>query len=150
MVCASGFNGRSALRMHKQAGAWEEKAGQSWFWPMLRVGNSLPRDRIPCSEPSHPKAWRAEKSRVVGSVARGGADERERSLAQHQQSVASRQDPTCNTDCRDTCATTLLDAAVPLDRVQLILGYGDIGMTRRYAETRPEALREAIAATFDR
>ncbi len=51
---------------------------------------------------------------------------------------------------RDTCATTLLDAAVPLDRVQLILGHRDIGMTRRYAETRPEALREAIAATFDR
>ena len=51
---------------------------------------------------------------------------------------------------RDTCATTLLDAGVPLDRVQLILGHRDIGMTRRYAETRPEALREAIAQTFDR
>ena len=50
---------------------------------------------------------------------------------------------------RDTCATTLLDAGVPLDRVQLILGHRDIGMTRRYAETRPEALRDAIAQTLD-
>jgi integrase len=49
---------------------------------------------------------------------------------------------------RDTCATTLLDAGVALDRVQVILGHRDIGMTRRYAETRPEALREAIAQTF--
>jgi integrase len=51
---------------------------------------------------------------------------------------------------RDTCATTLLDAGVALDRVQVILGHRDIGMTRRYAETRPEALRDAIAQTFDR
>ena len=50
---------------------------------------------------------------------------------------------------RDTCATTLLDAGVPLDRVQLILGHRDIGMPRRYAETRPEALRDAIAQTLD-
>jgi hypothetical protein len=33
------------------------------------------------------------ESRVVGSVGRGGADEPERSLAQHQPPVASRQDP---------------------------------------------------------
>ena len=51
---------------------------------------------------------------------------------------------------RDTAATTLLDAGVPLDRVQTILGHRDIGMTRRYAETRPEHLREAISAAFDR
>jgi len=51
---------------------------------------------------------------------------------------------------RDTAATTLLDAGVALDRVQVILGHRDIGMTRRYAETRPEALRDAIAQTFDR
>jgi integrase len=51
---------------------------------------------------------------------------------------------------RDTCATLLLDANQALDRVQVILGHRDIGMTRRYAEIRPEALREAIAATFDR
>ena len=38
---------------------------------------------------------------------------------------------------------------VALDRVQVILGHRDIAMTRRYAETRPEALREAIAATFN-
>ena len=44
---------------------------------------------------------------------------------------------------RDTCATTLLDAGVALDRVQVILGHRDIGMTRKYAETRPEALRSA-------
>ena len=50
---------------------------------------------------------------------------------------------------RDTAATTLLDAGVPLDRVQVILGHRDIGMTRRYAETRPEALREAVAQAFD-
>jgi integrase len=50
---------------------------------------------------------------------------------------------------RDTCATTLLDHGVALDRVQVILGHRDIGMTRRYAETRPEGLREAISATFD-
>ncbi len=50
---------------------------------------------------------------------------------------------------RDTCATTLLDHGVALDRVQVILGHRDIGMTRRYAETRPEALREAIAVTFN-
>jgi len=50
---------------------------------------------------------------------------------------------------RDTCATTLLDHEVALDRVQVILGHRDIGMTRRYAETRPEALREAVAATFN-
>jgi len=50
---------------------------------------------------------------------------------------------------RDTAATTLLDAGVPLDRVQTILGHRDIGMTRRYAETRPEHLREAISEAFD-
>ena len=49
----------------------------------------------------------------------------------------------------DTCATTLLDHGVALERVQVILGHRDIGMTRRYAETRPEVLREAIAATFN-
>jgi integrase len=42
-------------------------------------------DRHPRSEPSHPKAWRVKKIQVVGSVRRGGADEPERSLAQHQQ-----------------------------------------------------------------
>lgn len=51
---------------------------------------------------------------------------------------------------RDTCATTLLDHGVALDRVQVILGHRDIGMTRRYAETRPEALREAIEQAFDK
>ena len=51
---------------------------------------------------------------------------------------------------RDTCATSLLDAGVPLDRVQAILGHRDIGMTRRYAETRPEHLKTAIATAFDR
>jgi integrase len=51
---------------------------------------------------------------------------------------------------RDTAATTLLDAGVPLDRVQVILGHRSIEMTRRYAETRPEAIREAIAQAFDR
>ena len=49
---------------------------------------------------------------------------------------------------RDTAATTLLDAGVPLDRVQTILGHRDIGMTRRYAETRPEGLRQAVAQAF--
>ena len=43
---------------------------------------------------------------------------------------------------------TVLDAAQGLD-VQVILGHRDIGMTRRYAETRPEAIREAIAQAFD-
>ena len=42
----------------------------------------------------------------------------------------------------------LLDAGVALDRVQVILGHRDIGMTRRYPETWPEALRDAIAQTF--
>ena len=51
---------------------------------------------------------------------------------------------------RDTCATTLLDRGVALDRVQVILGHRDISVTRTYAETRPDALREAIAQTFDR
>jgi integrase/recombinase XerD len=50
---------------------------------------------------------------------------------------------------RDTAATTMLDAGVPLDRVQVILGHRNIQMTRRYAETRPDALRQAIAAAFD-
>jgi integrase len=50
---------------------------------------------------------------------------------------------------RDTAATTMLDAGVALDRVQTILGHRNIQMTRRYAETRPEGLRQAIAAAFD-
>jgi len=65
---------------------------------------------------------------------------------------ASKKD--ADTDCSTGCAIhaprLLLDHEVALDRVQVILGHRDIGMTRRYAETRPEALREAIAATFDR
>ena len=90
MSCESRFNGRCALRMHKQVRAWEEKAGQSWLWPILKVGSSSPRDRIPCLEPSHPKAWRVEKSRVVAGVQLDGADEPERSLVQHPLPVASR------------------------------------------------------------
>ena len=50
---------------------------------------------------------------------------------------------------RDTAATTMLDAGVALDRVQTFLGHRNIQMTRRYAETRPEALRQAIATAFD-
>ena len=84
MACESGSNGRWTLRTHDQVGRWQEKALLDWGWLISKVGSSSPRDGIPCSEPSHPKAWRAEKSRVVGSVGRGGADEPERSLAQHQ------------------------------------------------------------------
>ena len=50
---------------------------------------------------------------------------------------------------RDTAATKMLDKGVALDRVQTILGHRNIQMTRRYAETRPEALRQAIAIAFD-
>lgn len=50
---------------------------------------------------------------------------------------------------RDTAATTMLDRGVPLDRVQAILGHRTLAMTRRYAETRDEHLRSAIAQAFD-
>ncbi|HCL29565.1 MAG TPA: hypothetical protein DIC52_14135 [Candidatus Latescibacteria bacterium] len=73
---------------------------------------------------------------LVRAAVRAGIEDGRRHRLQHR--------------LRDTCATTLLDAGVALDRVQVILGHRDIGMTRRYAETRPEALREAIAQTFDR
>jgi site-specific recombinase XerD len=43
----------------------------------------------------------------------------------------------------------MLDAGVPLDRVQTILGHKTLSMTRRYAQTRPEHLRDAIARAFD-
>ena len=76
--------------------------------------------------------WRALRR----AVDRTGLEEGRRHRLQHR--------------LRDTAATTLLDAEVPLDRVQAILGHRDIGMTRRYAETRPETLRQAIAQAFDR
>ena len=66
-------------------------------------------DRHPRSEPSHPKAWRVKKIQVVGSVRRGGADEPERSLAQHQQPVASRQN---SNDTRISPSRTFLPARV--------------------------------------
>jgi integrase len=50
---------------------------------------------------------------------------------------------------RDTAATTMLDRGVALDRVQAILGHKTLSMTRRYAETRSEHLRTAIAQAFD-
>jgi integrase len=73
---------------------------------------------------------------LVRAAVRAGIEDGRRHRLQHR--------------LRDTFATTLLDAGVALDRVQVILGHRDIVMTRRYAETRPEALREAISATFDR
>ena len=50
---------------------------------------------------------------------------------------------------RDTAATTMLDRGVALDRVQVILGHKTLSMTRRYAETRNEHLKTAIAQAFD-
>jgi integrase len=50
---------------------------------------------------------------------------------------------------RDTAATTMLDRGVALDRVQAILGHKVLAMTRRYAATRDEHLRAAVAQAFD-
>ncbi|MEW6756369.1 MAG: site-specific integrase [Candidatus Latescibacterota bacterium] len=49
---------------------------------------------------------------------------------------------------RDTFITRLVEQGVPLDRVQMLAGHNSMEMTRRYAETRPEALQEAIARVF--
>ena len=50
---------------------------------------------------------------------------------------------------RDTFITTMVERGVPLDRVQVLAGHNSIEMTRRYAETRSESLREAIQQVFD-
>ena len=50
---------------------------------------------------------------------------------------------------RDSAATFMLDAGVPLDRVQVILGHKTLAMTRRYAATRDEHVRAAIEQAFD-
>ena len=50
---------------------------------------------------------------------------------------------------RDTFITTMVEKGVPLDRVQVLAGHNSIEMTRRYAETRSESLREAIQQVFD-
>ena len=50
---------------------------------------------------------------------------------------------------RDTFITVMVEKGIPLDRVQLLAGHNSIEMTRRYAETRPEALKQAIAQVFD-
>ena len=49
---------------------------------------------------------------------------------------------------RDTNITRLVEAGVPLDRVQKLAGHAGVEMTRRYAETREESLREAVSAVF--
>ena len=49
---------------------------------------------------------------------------------------------------RDTNITRLVEAGVPLDRVQTLAGHASVEMTRRYAETREESLREAVATVF--
>ena len=43
----------------------------------------------------------------------------------------------------------MVEKGVPLDRVQVLAGHNSIEMTRRYAETRSESLREAIQQVFD-
>ena len=50
---------------------------------------------------------------------------------------------------RDTFITKMVEKGVPLDRVQVLAGHNSIEMTRRYAETRSESLREAIQHVFD-
>ena len=50
---------------------------------------------------------------------------------------------------RDTFITHMVEKGVPIDRVQILAGHNSIEMTRRYAETRPEALRQAIVQAFD-
>ena len=45
---------------------------------------------------------------------------------------------------RDTFGTRLLDAGVSLDRARKLMGHKSIVMTLRYAETRPQHLRDAI------
>ena len=50
---------------------------------------------------------------------------------------------------RDTFITHMVEQGIPLDRVQVLAGHNSIEMTRRYAETRPEALKQAIAQVFD-
>jgi len=49
---------------------------------------------------------------------------------------------------RDTCITRLVQAGIPLDRVQVLAGHNSVEMTRRYAETREASLREAVAKVF--
>ena len=51
---------------------------------------------------------------------------------------------------RDSAATFMLDAGVPLDRVQVILGHKTLAMTRRYAAPRDEHVRSAIEQAFDK
>ena len=50
---------------------------------------------------------------------------------------------------RDTFITRMVEDGIPLDRVQILAGHNSIEMTRRYAETRSESLRNAIAQVFD-
>ena len=50
---------------------------------------------------------------------------------------------------RDTFITTMVEKGMPLDRVQVLAGHNSIEMTRRYAETRSDSLREAIQQVFD-
>ncbi len=50
---------------------------------------------------------------------------------------------------RDTFITRMVEEGIPLDRVQVLAGHNSIEMTRRYAETRPDSLREAIRHVFD-
>jgi len=69
------------------------------------------------------------------AVRRAGIEEGRRGRLQHR--------------LRDTFITHMVEKGIPLDRVQVLAGHNSIEMTRRYAETRPEALREAIAQAFD-
>ena len=50
---------------------------------------------------------------------------------------------------RDSFGTKLADNGVPLDRIQTLMGHKDIGMTRKYVETREAGLKDAIADTFN-
>lgn len=52
-------------------------------------------------------------------------------------------------DLRHTCASWLVQAGIPLDVVQDILGHHDITMTRRYAHRATDAKRKALEAVFD-
>jgi integrase len=49
---------------------------------------------------------------------------------------------------RDSYITRLVEAGVPLDRVQVLAGHNSVEMTRRYALTREASLFEAVRTVF--
>ena len=51
---------------------------------------------------------------------------------------------------RDTFITNLARNGIPLDRRMKLSGHRDPAMNLAYGEVEPEALRDAIALTFDR